>query len=211
MWRDTLIRLFPALRSLGHGCYVVGGAVRDLHLHREPGDVDVACRDPLAVAQSIGGELITVVRRRHVYYRVNLAERSYDFAEFVGGDIEHDLEWRDFTIDAMAVDLSGDVLLDPFEGRRDLETRLLRMVKESNYDVMPLHFLRGVRLAVKYDFAFEPATLDAIRRRASLIRHADPELVTKELGLIFSYGRRRKALDVLHATGLDQPLGLTHP
>lgn len=208
MWRDPLIRLFPALGSLGDECYVVGGAVRDLHLHLEPGDVDVACRNPLAVAQSIGGDMTTVVRRRHVYYRVTLAERSYDFAGFVGGDIDHDLEWRDFTVDAMAVDLSRDVLLDPFDGRHDVEARLLRMVKESNYDDMPLHFLRGVRLAVKYDFAFEPATLDAIRRRASLIQYAAPELVTRELELMFSYGRRSKVLEVLRATGLDRALGL---
>ena len=51
-WREELTRRFPALAKLGDDCYVVGGAIRDLLLGREPADADVACIDPLAAAPS---------------------------------------------------------------------------------------------------------------------------------------------------------------
>ena len=212
MWRETLVRLFPALRSFGPSFYVVGGAVRDLHLHREPADVDVACRDPLAVARSLGRQVIVLgPPGRPVAYRVDLGMHVYDFAEIAGGEIDRDLERRDFTMNAMAVDLGRDTLLDPHGGRRDLEAGLVRMTSASVFDGWPVQLLRAVRMAVKYDFAIEPSTIDAIRRNAFRIhevRDVVPHFVTKELGLIFSCGRLRKTIALLRATGLDRPLGL---
>ena len=52
-WRDELTRRFPKLTRLGSDTYVVGGAIRDLLLGREPNDVDLACLDPLAAAKKI--------------------------------------------------------------------------------------------------------------------------------------------------------------
>jgi tRNA nucleotidyltransferase/poly(A) polymerase len=209
-WRDTLVRLFPAIATLEAGCYVVGGAVRDLILGRAPDDVDVACPEPFLVASSLRRKVIRLGDQEHLSaYRVVLGEHVYDFAAILDGDIDRDLGRRDFTMNAMAVDLSRDVLLDPHGGRSDLEARVVRMVKPSNFDDDPLRMLKGVRMAVKYDFALDPATLDAIRVRAPSIVDVASERILFELSVIFSSGALRKSVALLRETGLDRPLGLT--
>jgi len=208
-WREELIRRFPALAHLGPDCYVVGGAIRDLLLGLEPADADVACLDPLPVARSLGGRLVRLGDQEHLSaYRVVLPEHVYDFAELLGGDLETDLARRDFTVNAMAVDLARDVLVDPHGGRRDVAARVVRMVRPSNFDDDPLRTLKGVRMAVKYGFQIEPETLAAIRQRAPRITEVARERVTHELSVILSANAFRRAVALLRATGLDAPLGL---
>lgn len=208
-WRDDLTRRFPKLARLGPDCYVVGGAIRDLLLGREPLDVDVACLDPLDAAKRIRERVITLGSEEHLRaYRVVDNEHVYDFAELLEHDIAIDLTRRDFTMNAMAVELATGTLLDPHGGQRDLEARLARMVRASNFDDDPLRMLKGVRMAVKYDFALDPATLDAIRERAPLIRKVASERITDELAAIFSANRFRKAIALLRDTALAPHLGL---
>jgi tRNA nucleotidyltransferase/poly(A) polymerase len=108
----------------------------------------------------------------------------------------------------MAIDLATDTLLDPHGGQRDIDARVVRMVKESNFDDDPLRMLKGVRMAVKYGFALDPATLEAIRSRAPKILDVAIERVIYELSVILSSARLRKAVELLRATRLDEPLGL---
>ena len=208
MLREQLTRLFPALTQLPPGCFVVGGAVRDLFLDREPDDVDVACPDPLAAARTVRERVIQLGTEENLRaYRVVLGEHFYDFAEIVGGGIETDLARRDFTMNAMAVSLADGALLDPHGGRRDIEARLVRMVRPENFDDDPLRTLKAVRMAVKFEFEIDEATLDAIRARAHRITEVARERVNTELGSILVSPAFRKAVDLLHRTGLDEPLG----
>lgn len=208
-WRNELTRRFPALSRLGEHCYVVGGAIRDLLLGREPADADVACRDALAAARALDGRLVRLGDGEELTaYRVVLPEHAYDFAELLDGELETDLARRDFTINAMAVDLARDVLIDPHGGQRDLAARVVRMVRASNFDDDPLRTLKGVRMAVKYGFAIEPATLEAIRARAPRILEVARERVVYELSVIFSANAFRRAVSLLRETGLDVPLEL---
>jgi Poly A polymerase head domain/Probable RNA and SrmB- binding site of polymerase A len=206
MFRDALTRLFPALEKLDDpSCHVVGGAVRDLIAGHDPADVDVACNDPLAAAKRLGSKVITLGNEEHLRaYRVVLGEHVYDFAELLDHDIGTDLARRDFTVNAMAVSLRDDTLLDPHGGRRDLEARIVRMVDPKNFDDDPLRMLKAVRMAVKLDFELDPLTLAAIRPRAARIRDVAQERVDYELSVIFSANRLRKAMALLRETGLMQ-------
>ena len=207
--RDELTRRFPALADVGPGCFVVGGAVRDLLYGREPADVDVACPDPLAAANRVGGRVVRLGDQAHLSaWRVVLPEHVYDFAAIEGADIVTDLARRDFTINAMAVDLDGGALLDPHGGREDLGRAVVRMVDASNFDDDPLRVLKGVRMAVVLDFEIEPRTLEAMRQRAGRIQGIAAERVLYELTVILGAGRLRKAVALLREAGLEEPLGL---
>ena len=208
-WRSALTSRFPALEHLPPGCYVVGGAVRDLLLGREPLDADIACNDPLAAAHTVSDRVIRLGGEEHLRaYRVVLPEHVYDFAELLDHDIDRDLARRDFTVNAMAVDLAKDVLLDPHGGQRDLECRVVRMVDPANFDDDPLRMLKAVRMAVVYDFGIDPATLESIRARAPRILESARERVSYELSVIFSAHRFRRSVELLRTTGLDVPLEL---
>jgi hypothetical protein len=207
-FRDRLLALFPALTRVPRGAYVVGGAVRDLLLDREPADVDVACLDPLAAAQAVRKKVIRLGDAEHLSaYRVVHDERVYDFAALLDDNIDSDLARRDFTVNAMAIDLDRDVLLDPHGGRRDLELRVVRMVDPKNFDDDPLRTLKGVRMAIRFGFAMDDATRDAIRARAERILDVATERVTYELSIIFGAHAFRRAVALLRDTGLDVPLG----
>src|ERR1051326_887510 len=165
--RDELLALFPALRQLPANAYVVGGAVRDLLLGAHPADVDVACLDPLACARTLRRKVIRLGREEHISaYRVIDGKHAYDFAALLDGALDADLGRRDFTINAMAVDLASGALLDPHGGRRDLDARLVRMVDAANFDDDPLRMLKAIRMAVRLDVALFGRALDATRYHA---------------------------------------------
>jgi tRNA nucleotidyltransferase/poly(A) polymerase len=205
--RDDLLRLFPRLRDLPTHAYVVGGAVRDLTLGTAPADVDVACLDPLACARALRRKVIRLGREEHLSaYRVVDGPHIYDFAALLDNSIDADLARRDFTINAMAVDLESGELLDPHGSRADLASRLVRMIDASNFDDDPLRMLKAVRMAVRFDFDVDEETLDAIRIRSARIAAVAVERVAYELTVIFSANTFRRAVTLLRQTTLDVPL-----
>jgi tRNA nucleotidyltransferase/poly(A) polymerase len=205
--RDDLLRLFPRLRDLPAHAYAVGGAVRDLTLGAAPADVDVACLDPLACARLFRRKVIRLGREEHLSaYRVVDGAHIYDFAALLDGSIDADLARRDFTINAMAVDLESGELLDPHGGRDDLARRLVRMIDASNFDDDPLRMLKAIRMAVRFDFEVDEETLNAIRIRAARIADVSVERVAYELTVIFSANAFRRAVSLLRETELDVPL-----
>ncbi len=205
--RDDLLRLFPRLRDLPLDAYVVGGAVRDLIAGAAPADVDVACLDPLTCARSLGHKVIRLGREEHLSaYRVVEGPHVYDFAALLDGNIDADLARRDFTVNAMAVVLHSGTLLDPHDGRGDLGRRLVRMIDETNFDDDPLRMLKAVRMAVRFAFDVDDATLAAIRLRADRITAVSVERVAYELTVILSASSFRRAVALLHETALDIPL-----
>lgn len=199
-FRDELLQRFPKLKRLPPGCVIVGGAIRDLLLGREPLDVDIAAPDAAAAAQAIRPRTIRLGKEELTAYRVVDEDRIYDVAE-IEHDLDRDLARRDFTVNAMAIDLATGKLLDPHGGQRDVEQRLVRMVQAKNFDDDPLRLLKAVRMAVKYDFAIEEKTAEAIRSRAEKILDVAPERVTYELSIVLGSGKLRRAIALLRELG----------
>ena len=159
------------LAERGIRSYLVGGFIRDALLKRETADIDIAlAADALeiapGIADALGGRFIRLDEVNRMG-RVVVAGQApsggrwqLDFSAFEGG-IEQDLGRRDFTIDAMAVDLGeltrDDInLIDPFNGRTDLEDKIIRAVSGAVFSSDAARLLRAVRLAAELDFTIEP-------------------------------------------------------
>ncbi len=176
--------------------YLVGGAVRDLLLSRRTKDIDFLIRNvasaPLHRFLSQHGKASLVGKNFGVYkfmpagsnVEIDVAlprtERSFShkgiYRDFeIETDpslpIEEDLKRRDFTINAMAVDMKRLSLIDPFDGRSDLEAGLIRAVgdPEVRFSEDYSRLLRGLRLACQFHFQFEKKTWNALREKISLI------------------------------------------
>lgn len=174
--------------------YVAGGFMRDALLGRETADIDIAvAADALSiapeVAAALGGKYVPLDRENGVA-RVVLpdAQLEIDFTT-LQGNIEQDLARRDFTIDAMAIELNGEIettldtgrLIDPFNGRDDLRRGTIRVVGQTAFAADAARLIRAVRLAAELDFNIEPSTEELIRQNARLITGIAGERVREEL------------------------------
>jgi tRNA nucleotidyltransferase/poly(A) polymerase len=212
--------------------YLVGGYVRDQLLGRDTRDLDLVVRaDALALAREaanrLGGAFVVLDEERQTG-RVVLRdeeERYYvDFATMRGGGVLTDLGGRDFTVNAMAIDVLDVApepeILDPFEGQRDLERGALRAVSDSVFRDDAIRLVRAVRLVAELGLKMEAGTEQAVMRDAHLVAQVSVERVRDELCQILAVGGAESHLRYLdrlgllghlvpeldHLRGLEQPL-----
>jgi poly(A) polymerase len=174
--------------------FLVGGFIRDTLLGRDTDDIDIAVdADALEVASQVAdafdGKFVPL-DDINLTGRVILPGEKYriDFTTLQGG-IREDLARRDFTIDAMAIELGEDIaarleiksLVDPFNGKNDLRRKLIRAVSETVFREDAVRLLRGVRLAAELDFRIDDATEKLISRDSPLITGVAGERVREEL------------------------------
>lgn len=191
--KDVMERLERA----GFEAWCVGGAVRDMLLGRAAEDWDVTTsalpEDVLALfgadavptglqhgTVTIGGGRgveVTTFRRDGDY----LDNRHPEHVEFTSS-LEEDLARRDYTVNAIALDLRG-TLRDPFGGRADLEKGILRAVRDpgERFREDALRIMRGLRFASKLGFQIEEATAAAMRECAPLLSNIAVERLYVEL------------------------------
>lgn len=223
----------PALRMVGEEadrlgleCYVIGGWVRDLFLHRESDDIDVVVVGSgitlaEAVAKRLGkGAHLSVFKT----YGTAQVKRGALELEFVGarkesyrhdsrnpivedGTLQEDQDRRDFTINAMAICLNQNrygELLDPFDGMGDLERCIIRtpLDPDVTFDDDPLRMLRAIRFATQLGFFLDGETFDSIGRNASRIEIITQERIAEELNKIMLSRRPSEGWHLLDKTGL---------
>ncbi len=158
--------------------WIVGGAVRDAALGKEVRDLDLAVGgDPRAAARALAGPLgghAFELSSEFSTWRVVATARGWqvDVTPLRDGSIDADLAARDFTIGAVAVRLGSEEVRDPFDGRGDLQRRLLRAVGERSFAAEPLRLLRAPRLAAGLGLEIDPGTAELARDSAP--RAAEP-------------------------------------
>lgn len=186
--------------------FVVGGLVRDLVMGRGKADIDIAVAgDALAIGKEIAGCLNSncivldsennVVRLLPKKEGASSGDWQIDLAA-LQGNLPEDLGRRDFTIDAMAVDLCRlgrtrrnaleATVIDPFNGLGDIQKKLIRAVNPSVFRQDAIRPLRGVRLGAELGFAIEPQTEALIQRDGDLIKNVASERVREELLRLFA-------------------------
>ena len=193
------------LGALPAGTVLVGGAVRDALLGRlaprpdldlvVPGDAVALARE---LARQLGGAVVVLDGERSIA-RLVLQGWTIDLARRMGANLQQDLLRRDYTANAIALQLtatgegrehpegalldsnSGGALLDPSGGLEDLAAGRLRAISEANLLDDPLRLLRGVRLAWELDFVLEPTSLGWICQHGARLGQVAGERVLAEL------------------------------
>ncbi len=220
-----LIRSAGALATeLGCGLYLVGGAVRDILLRRDSFDLDLVVEgDATELATSLAGRIgaVVVVHRRFGTARLRCNEMVLDLATARSetyshpgalptvspGSIADDLRRRDFTVNAMALNLSpGDfgAMVDPFSGETDLSRGLIRVLHDRSFIDDATRMLRAVRYEQRFGFRLEESTELLLRRDLSMMDTISGDRIRHELELILKETRPENVLERAQALGLLQ-------
>ncbi len=190
-------------QARGTRAFLVGGPVRDILLGQESPDIDIAVELDArgfgqALARELGGRFVyharfltgTVTPGEHqsglldhidvTQTRTEAYSRPAVLPTVKPAGIEQDLGRRDFTVNAMALELTPGAfgrLLDPFGGRADIADRAVRVLHERSFIDDPTRAFRAIRFAARLGFEIEPRTLALLR---DCVRQGYPALLTPE-------------------------------
>jgi tRNA nucleotidyltransferase (CCA-adding enzyme) len=211
-------KVIVALKHAGYEAYLVGGCVRDHLLGKEPADYDITTNAfpwevqkifPRNIPTGLKHGTISVIQDQSVLevttFRV---EGNYEDHRRPGkvkfvSSLRDDLMRRDFTINAMAMDVNGDVI-DYADGRTDLDTGWIRTVGKAGdrFAEDALRMVRACRFAAQLSFTIEEKTKEAIRDCKVYANHIAVERMVAEFTKIWSSKYPSKGLMPLIETGL---------
>jgi poly(A) polymerase len=214
LWDDSVYDLQDTLLALDiPEVYIVGGAVRDAYLHRPIKDIDIATpfqqAIPLArqLTNALNGDIYVMDKERdvaRVFIQTDQGKMTIDFAGFRGANLAEDLLDRDFTMNAMAVALHGDLLqiIDPHNGEQDLFDKVLRQCHERSMQDDPVRVLRAVRQSAQFSLRIAPDTLVSIRQAIADLSQVSAERIRDEFFNILHLPRPLIAFRVMKALNL---------
>ncbi len=230
--RESLKVLYR-LKEAGYQAFMVGGAVRDLLLGREPKDIDVVTdARPEQVKQLFRNSRL--IGRRFRLAHVHFGREYIEVATFranaddieetdpnhqldhggriirdnVYGTIDEDIWRRDFTANALYYNIADFSIWDYCGGVQDVRDGILRLIgdPETRYREDPVRMLRAVRFAAKLGFRLDPATEEPVHRLASLIDQVPPARLFEEVLKLFHSGHAAASFDLLQHFGLFKVL-----
>jgi len=204
--------------------YAIGGFVRDIFLHRPSKDIDIVIiGNGIAFAEAVAAALKVKLA---IYKNFGTASLKYQDLEieFVGarkesyrldsrkpivenGTLEDDQKRRDFTINALAISLHPDTfgeLIDPFNGIRDLEQKLIRtpLNPVETFSDDPLRMMRAIRFASQLNFKIDEVAVEAIKNNVDRISIVSQERITDEMNKIILSAKPSIGFNYLFDTGL---------
>ncbi|GMV33358.1 MAG: HD domain-containing protein [Chloroflexi bacterium CFX1] len=191
--------------------YLVGGAVRDLLTSRPSPDFDFAApSNGISLARSVANALRADFmplddKRDTGRVVIRNADDSFtylDFAAYRGASLEEDLRDRDFTINALALNLKDMTVIDPMNGAGDIRAKIIRACSPDSMSHDPVRVLRGVRQAAAFGFTIDKSTREWMKSAAHKIENVSIERIRDEIFKILGgpkAGASIRALDMLGA------------
>jgi len=200
---DFILEIIRKIRTRGFSAHIVGGAVRDMILGKEPEDWDVTSDSspfdimtifPKVIPTGIKHGTVSVLADQTLV-EVTIYRNGNDSSK----SLEEDLRHRDFTINAMAYDPVQATLIDPWNGLDDLQKGIVRAVEDPfvRFKEDPLRALRAVRFAAQLNFTIEETTKNTIPLFASDLQDVAIERIRNEFLKILAVKLPSKAIDQL--------------
>ena len=230
---DHILKIVKDLQVSGYEAYIVGGCVRDILMGRVPKDWDITTSAlpeeilkvfPEAKYENIFGTVILPIRARAkegeakgqledvVEITTYRSEQGYsdrrhpDSIKFET-ELDKDLERRDFTINALALDPNDhEKVIDYFTGQKDIKLKIIRAVGEPSdrFKEDALRMLRAVRFSAQLGFELEPKTQRAIVKLAGSLKFVSKERIRDEFIKIIASDRPSEGILLLHDCKLLQ-------
>jgi len=214
------------LKDNGFQCYVVGGIVRDFLLYKtidDDSEWDLATdAKPEEIFQIFSKKRIKVIPIgiKHGTVAVIYKDKTYEITTFridkeykdgrhpsevvFTSSIEEDLARRDFTINAMAIDIIDGKFVDPFGGINDLKNKIIRAVGDPDirFSEDGLRLMRACRFATKLEFTIEEKTLEAMKRNKDKIKNVSAERIRDELIKMLLAKKTSIGIEYMRISGL---------
>jgi tRNA nucleotidyltransferase/poly(A) polymerase len=216
---EKVITVMKKFADVEAEIYVVGGAVRDLILGREVIDWDFATNltpeemkkiyPKNSFCENNFGTFSIVLKNGEIFevttYRTERGYSDNRHPDVVawGKTLNEDLQRRDFTINAMAMDINGQIT-DKYQGQKDLTNRLVRAVgnPDERFKEDALRMLRAIRIAAQLGFTIEEITFESIQKNAPLINNVAGERIREELFIILENKKAADGIKILKNSGL---------
>ncbi|MFJ7745963.1 CCA tRNA nucleotidyltransferase [Peribacillus sp. NPDC097295] len=216
------VPILERIEEAGFEAYFVGGSVRDYILGRPINDVDIATSaTPLEVkaifpkTADVGIEhgTVLVIMKSGTYeittFRTESGYTDYrrpDSVQFVRS-LTEDLQRRDFTMNAIAMDKSGEII-DPYNGQRDLSQKKITTVgnPHDRFSEDGLRMMRALRFVSQLDFHLDQETFNSLKKNGPILREIAVERILVEFEKLLAGDNRIKALNLLLESGLYQYL-----
>ena len=191
--------------------YLVGGSVRDALLGKSFIDRDLVIKGAEFFAQKLAEHFgATFIELDHEYkiFRLVLEDKiNYiDISELQGLNIQEDLLRRDFTINAIAIDLSNGEIIDPFNGITDIKNGIIRHIKDTNFEEDPLRIMRAFRFAAVTGFDLFEETENCINKYKHLLLTPAKERINYELMKLFGGSKCSEVLLKMDEFGILEEL-----
>lgn len=205
------------LCECGFEAYIVGGAVRDMLLNKDPEDEDIVTNaSPEEISTLFVDEKIDLVGANFLVTLVNGIEVStYRKDKNIGPDrrncevtkcetLLEDLHKRDFTINAIATCPYTGEIIDPFNGQKDLENKVIKFVGDPNKRIYEdyIRMLRAARFCALIEGTIEENSLNALRFHNYKIQYVAPERVRLEIMKVMGYRKPSIFFDILYKSGI---------
>jgi len=186
--------------------YLIGGYLRDYFLKKINKDLDFvvvqnAARAARNIADKFGGDFYMLDQQRETARSLITIENQpiiVDVALINGANIFEDLKKRDFSINAMAIDLTApENILDPMDGRRDLQKRRLIPCSDSSFFDDPIRTLRAVRFIQSLSLNYDPQVKQTIIDASENLFNVSAERIRDELCQIFNLPEVNQSLELM--------------
>ena len=207
-------KVLEKLINKGFEAYIVGGYVRDKLLGLEAYDIDITTS---ATPDEIK-EIFNVVDNGSKYQSLTIVEGAYSFeittfrkdisyddhrhpSTVIAKTLDEDLVRRDFTINALALDINGNII-DKHNGLEDLSNKIIRCIGDpiKRFDEDALRILRAIYLCSKLGFTIEKNTMDAIYDKADLVKDLSAMRKRIELFKMIKYNTNNSYIDIMIKT-----------
>jgi poly(A) polymerase/tRNA nucleotidyltransferase (CCA-adding enzyme) len=219
----TIIQTTETLKNAGFEVYLVGGCVRDLLLRIKPRDWDITTNakpeqiqklfpktvyenkfGTVAVITESDDPILKVIEITPYRLETKYSDKRHPDKISFTCNLEDDLKRRDFTINAMALEISNlksqiSKIIDLFNGQKDLKNKIIRAVgkPEERFNEDGLRIIRAIRFATELGFTIDQETKSAIKKQAHILEMIAKERVKDEFGKIIMSKKPSKGIEMM--------------